>query len=857
MINAFRAKFSCSAETLSSTVTIPVPKSNVIEDSFSSDVLEQTSLPKAAPIATPIVEKPQAFGLKSFWDVFGNSNSSKTVTTTTITESSRPAYPVVEEQPIYTKPALPQAPPPTPTTQKVFEDLVLGVPAPVVIVEEKTTDETVPVVIQEAPANSTSETSVSSSSNVWLKKRSFADVVQNVPETSVLVESRTTTTKTTTTESSKDAEFETISWNDGSEEEVTRSVVDSSPTPSVRDIARGFNANRSTSPKHYTPRRSSLHQKRSSVSDHFKTIVTTTTTKTIKNDKGEEEVVVEQNVEVVEDDTNVPAEVVTSGAPIVKVVETIEKKESENVVVVAQPVVTVVEEAVLAHTPEVIDEMTVKPRDVEVVAFAAAAVPEVPTASTISQPFAFLSQATSAITPFVTDAIKTVQTSIHPGVTESTKTVETVKEEVVTPLSPKKKKRALITRFKSTGPGVLFSDIEESSDDETPMAKTPIAMPRELSSNTTTTTTTTTTTERIASAPVPSVSVTIPGAPESKPEPKPTTTTRAAHYMAPTASSTHHANSFSSLSPAKKFTKNDMLAMSMDMEARMASATKKRTTLQIPAFKKTPAQSFISRAVEAATGPAVQIVETVKSAVSTSAVPVIETVQTSFVAPGTEKFVETVQSVSTSNAQVVGNVQSDIATPVITEKAVDVVKTLSSSSVAPVSAITENSVETANFTLSLNDTNITSTIASPVVDTIQSTATPVVEQVVKTVTTTSTISTTIAPPPPQKKPIVFSETYRNHISESASVLTVCESELKARYRDYQQFSKSDLEAWFEEIKATSNMFVDIGGQVLEAEWNEHGFKESDLVEVVAPHVQLVERARKIVDELDRFRELIV
>ncbi|KAJ3025013.1 UNVERIFIED_CONTAM: hypothetical protein HDU68_007561 [Siphonaria sp. JEL0065] len=869
LINGFRATFSHS-ETVSSTVTIPVPKSIVVEDSFSSDVFEQTSLPKAAPIVTPVVEKPQAFGLKSFWDVFGNS-STKTITTPTTTESIRPGSLMVEEQPIFTKPAVPQAPPPTPTTQKVFDDVVLEVSAPVVTVEEKTRGiiiETAPVVSQEIPANSASETNFSSSSNVWLnKKRSFADVVQNVPETNVLVES----TATITNVSTKDSDFETIPLNDGPVEEVARSVVDSSPTPSVRDIARGFNEKRSVSPKHYTPRRSSLHQKRPSISDHFKTIVTTTTTKTIKNDKGEEEVVVEQNVEVVEDDANVPTEVVTSGAPIVKVVETIEKKESENAVV-AQPVATVLEEAVLTQTPEVIDQVVVKTRDVEILAPAAlSSVPDVSAVPSASQPFAFLSQATSVITPFVTDAIKSVQTSIHP-MTESTKTVEPTVDEDVAPLIPKKKRRAMITRFKSTGPGVLFSDIEESSDDETPMAKTPVASPRKLSSNTTISTTTMTTTENIASAPVSSAPIAIPMVSESKLESKPKTTIRTAHYMAPTASSTQHFNSVSSLSPAKKFTKSDMLAMSMDMEARMASAAKKRTSIQIPAIKKditfqpptaaprppAPAQSFISRAVEAATGPVSQIVETVKTHVSTSATPVIETVQKSVVTPVAEKVVETVKSVSTSATSIVDNAQGTVVTP-NTEKVADVVDAFKSSTATLVSTITEKSLETTkSVTPSFNDraTEVFSTISStvaPVVETIQSTAAPVVEKVIKTVTTTSTATT---PPPPTKKPIVFSETYSNHISESDSVLTVCESELKARYRDYQQFSKPDLEAWFEEIKATSNMFVDIGGQVLEAEWNEHGFQDSDLEGVVAPHVQLVERARKIVVELDRFRELI-
>ncbi|ORY45169.1 hypothetical protein BCR33DRAFT_716497 [Rhizoclosmatium globosum] len=98
----------------------------------------------------------------------------------------------------------------------------------------------------------------------------------------------------------------------------------------------------------------------------------------------------------------------------------------------------------------------------------------------------------------------------------------------------------------------------------------------------------------------------------------------------------------------------------------------------------------------------------------------------------------------------------------------------------------------------------------------------------------------------------YSETYRNHISESDTVLSVCETELKSRYSDYKQFSQADLMAWMEEIKSTAMMFVDIGGQVLEAEWKEHGFSDNE----VAPHLELVSRAKRICDELEAFRAKI-
>ncbi|KAJ3067935.1 hypothetical protein HDU99_003345 [Rhizoclosmatium hyalinum] len=132
--------------------------------------------------------------------------------------------------------------------------------------------------------------------------------------------------------------------------------------------------------------------------------------------------------------------------------------------------------------------------------------------------------------------------------------------------------------------------------------------------------------------------------------------------------------------------------------------------------------------------------------------------------------------------------------------------------------------------------------------------TPVVkeEEVVRTVTTTTTTTTTSAANQVSVPKREYSETYRNHISESDTVLSVCETELKSRYSDYKQFSQADLMAWMEEIKSTAMMFVDIGGQVLEAEWKEHGFSDNE----VAPHLELVSRAKKICDELEAFRAKI-
>ncbi|KAJ3070417.1 hypothetical protein HDU98_006581 [Podochytrium sp. JEL0797] len=119
-------------------------------------------------------------------------------------------------------------------------------------------------------------------------------------------------------------------------------------------------------------------------------------------------------------------------------------------------------------------------------------------------------------------------------------------------------------------------------------------------------------------------------------------------------------------------------------------------------------------------------------------------------------------------------------------------------------------------------------------------------------TVTSSSSTSSDKTPTTAQPLVYSKTYRDHISESLAVLSVCETELLARHKDYMQFSAADLNAWMDEIKATAGMFVEVGGSVLEAEWREHGFAEG----VVGPHVDLVKRAKEVVRGVEEFKGVV-
>ncbi|KAJ3210680.1 hypothetical protein HDU82_007575 [Entophlyctis luteolus] len=100
----------------------------------------------------------------------------------------------------------------------------------------------------------------------------------------------------------------------------------------------------------------------------------------------------------------------------------------------------------------------------------------------------------------------------------------------------------------------------------------------------------------------------------------------------------------------------------------------------------------------------------------------------------------------------------------------------------------------------------------------------------------------------KEREVVLSETYKSHVLESDEVLRVCEYELTSRFNDYESFNKDDLVAWVKEIKTTSEMFIDVGGQVLNDEWNEHWFA----AKYIPPHMNLIERARKIVERLNEF-----
>ncbi|KAI9330163.1 hypothetical protein BDR26DRAFT_899877 [Obelidium mucronatum] len=822
LLNAFRTLSTSSTSTSTSASTT---KNISSDDSFS---FEQTPPPKDAPLLDHVEKQaPSILGLKSFWDVFGAVNKAPTVEKT---------LEKVDESPIFTKPSSPKAPPSTPTTQKTFEEIFTEtalVSTPEVI-DEKARD-----IVVVAPAAAASDTSITSTTNVWLnKKRSFAEVVKNVPE-SVVQESTITTTTTS-------SEFEVVPLKEPSDSPSAPSVVDSSPTPSVRDLARGFNERRSS--KHaIAPRRSSLIQKKPSASDHFKTIVTTTTTKTITNDKGEQEVVVEKNVEVVEDDANVPEEVVTSTAPVVKVVETTtENKEETAVVATVAPAAS----GAVDVNPTV--ATTEPPKSKEVVA----------TTSANTTEFNFLEKAASALTPLV-DAFKAapvVHVATPPPAATATIAETSIvvdasssKEATAAPLTPKQKKRALVSKFKPSGPGVLFSDYEESSDDETPIAKTPIATPNEINSNVATTTTTTTSSTRTVE------NVTPPSSASSTPveKEKPKTRSFTAHYLTPTVSSTHHAHS-ASPSPSdtgsdKKITKSQMLATIKEMQAGMDLVARKRGSITIPAVKKDAPQppsvapmpssaKSVTPAVTPAVASAAAEVGSVKASEQTSAT-------TPTTAERTVKSTTTVTSATTTNTPLMDWVQSAVAPSA--EKLnefVNAVSTatasISTAAAAPSSVTTrEVAAPTSTALQTVTTTTTTSTAAAS-----PAAATPSSSSVAPASPKTAATTSTAAP----KKPVIYSETYRNHISESDAVLSVCESELKARHTDYKQFSRSDLEAWFEEIKATSMMFVDIGGQVLDAEWKEHGFDAKE----EAPHVKLVERARRIVEDLEKFKVLI-
>ncbi|KAJ3378528.1 hypothetical protein HDU80_002830, partial [Chytriomyces hyalinus] len=135
---------------------------------------------------------------------------------------------------------------------------------------------------------------------------------------------------------------------------------------------------------------------------------------------------------------------------------------------------------------------------------------------------------------------------------------------------------------------------------------------------------------------------------------------------------------------------------------------------------------------------------------------------------------------------------------------------------------------------------------------VEATVAQPVQQVVTTAAVVPTeVKKMVSFPEPvaAPQPRQYSNMYKTHIQESETVISCCEDELKARQLDHHTFPRSELLAWMEEIRSTTAMFIQVGGDVLGKEWKDQGFAE----DAQAPHVLLVERAKKISADLEAFK----